>query len=572
MKFGEMLRSRRREGWRYVNYEELKSRIKANTDPKAPAGEGSAVWSRMFKTFLVAEISAVNSFFLGMESILKMQANKASASTPARRAELARLMADLCAYVVLNYLAVLKIVKKHDKYAARAPPLSEEIKTVLFTTDFFLSLQRSDLLVTMRNAMCALGTDGKDARVACASCRRPADVGSSTLPCGHRFCWACLAEITWTQGTRRCSVCGDAKVAATDPVDLQIRSIIGSSASHYSPFALFGSDGDKKEEAKTDGPPAAPETTQKDPEPPRTTRKQRRRPFGSIRCSKCNKFGLEGECCGQKYHVVIRVRRVPMHVRSELLKKAFETFAEAEKVRQKIEDMYPKRPVKMRRVRRSSSPSLMNATQTLPPLTFSTPSDDASTLPARVVAAGSHAQRQGLYADVVLAEARAHAAMTEATMNQSRCRSLEAKLASLQEQIHFLLDVFRVDPAAPALTADEGAVRPYAHPMLTVDGLPNALTSPSKRMLRSSPRKNTSTSLPEATAFLGTSPRKRTFSFASDVTSPAMPNFLALPLDAPPEFRLSDDRTTVNLDRHVAQLIDDHQHDSVSDSNQRARP
>ena len=39
-------------------------------------------------------------------------------------------------------------------------------------------------------------------------------------------------------------------------------------------------------------------------------RSKRKRQFGSIRCSKCNKFGILDECCeGATYHVVVRVKR-----------------------------------------------------------------------------------------------------------------------------------------------------------------------------------------------------------------------------------------------------------------------
>ncbi len=32
------------------------------------------------------------------------------------------------------------------------------------------------------------------------------------------------------------------------------------------------------------------------------------------RCGKCNQFGLEGECCGMRYHIVLRAKRIPLEV------------------------------------------------------------------------------------------------------------------------------------------------------------------------------------------------------------------------------------------------------------------
>ena len=68
MKFGETLTKNSVDGWRYIAYERLKDLIKENTQR---ADKQNPHWSRLFKSMLIAEISAVNSFFLGMETTLK---------------------------------------------------------------------------------------------------------------------------------------------------------------------------------------------------------------------------------------------------------------------------------------------------------------------------------------------------------------------------------------------------------------------------------------------------------------------------------------------------------------------
>ena len=75
------------------------------------------------------------------------------------------------------------------------------------------------------------------------------------------------------------------------------------------------------------------------------------RNFGSVRCSKCNKFGLSGECCKAYYYVVIRSKKVPREVQKQIAQTAFESFKEAETFRVEIARKYKK----MRRKRKRQS-------------------------------------------------------------------------------------------------------------------------------------------------------------------------------------------------------------------------
>ena len=143
-----------------------------------------------------------------------------------------------------------------------------------------------------------------------------------------------------------CPVCNkDTQVAA--PVNLEICQIIGSFSNHYFPtwqvsptsttpvarkvddnddltakiiadayrlIALHKATTKMKVEHSRNGVLILTESSS-----PRSTnsgqigqprRPKRKRRFGSIRCSKCNKFGIEGKCCeGAQYHVVVRVKR-----------------------------------------------------------------------------------------------------------------------------------------------------------------------------------------------------------------------------------------------------------------------
>eukprot|EP00940_MAST-03C_sp_MAST-3C-sp2_P001594 g1594.t1 len=557
MKFGETLTKNSVDGWRYIAYERLKDLIKENTQR---ADKQNPHWSRLFKSMLIAEISAVNSFFLGMETTLKdnckifshknSRSNKRNESLDKKaKGQLSKMMLDLCKYVVINYLAVLKIVKKHDKYAVEK--ISGEIKSALFTTDFFLSLTNSEVFISMNELMKSIGQVSGPKVQSCPICEESMNIGNATLPCGHSFCWSCLAEATW-QKQKQCPVCRKKNATASKdsnddmkqctvaaPVELEISTVLGSMSQHYFPFELEK----KQEETPVSSPcieskdaptsliedlktaelkssPANPSSVKNlNKEKQGRNVSKRRRPFGSIRCSKCNKFGLDSECCGQKYHVVIRVRRVPTHVRSAILKRAFNSYVEAEKMRQKVEKMYPKekksrqhqmkvsRAVK-RAFEEGVSGSLFEGDNSqnvrssahqqnynLCDMSHGESSSQARTKKARtnsfaeafvdansrsasasteidkmiqslgdeatndlVTANGNGMLNAEYYERVMLAEARARAAMNQASVNQQHARSLENRLERAERQIQYLQRLVRrgtsmdwADPEHPSL-------------------------------------------------------------------------------------------------------------------------
>lgn len=81
---------------------------------------------------------------------------------------------------------------------------------------------------------------------------------------------------------------------------------------------------------------------------------KRSRRFGSVRCGRCNKFGLEAECdCSAsqdenaagrsgRYYIVIRVKRVPAEERKRAQQQVYHSYAEAEAARAAMEKRFPK--------------------------------------------------------------------------------------------------------------------------------------------------------------------------------------------------------------------------------------
>ena len=65
----------------------------------------------------------------------------------------------------------------------------------------------------------------------CPVCIEPI-VDKAVLPCGHRFCWTCLASCA-AHGLEVCPLCRAAH--SLDPVNAAVDSVLGVLAQHYYP-------------------------------------------------------------------------------------------------------------------------------------------------------------------------------------------------------------------------------------------------------------------------------------------------------------------------------------------------
>eukprot|EP00466_Bigelowiella_natans_P020019 jgi/Bigna1/129114/aug1.8_g3822 len=95
---------------------------------------------------LIEEINAVNEFFLAREEKLKeltsiFQNNGSDDQNEFE--ELCQQTKELREFMILNYIAVLKIVKKHDKFSAK--PMRDLILKTLLEQDFYKALKSSSL-------------------------------------------------------------------------------------------------------------------------------------------------------------------------------------------------------------------------------------------------------------------------------------------------------------------------------------------------------------------------------------------------------------------------------------------
>ena len=135
MRFGELLLRKSKYGWRYLDYERLKKNIN----------------SRVFAEILKTDIDLVDAFF---EENVSAQTYE---------------------YAALNYIAVLKILKKHKKVTGNdATPMQQ--------SSFASALRSGHLAVKLLE--CSF----------CPICYSDSNA-SAQLPCGHTVCFQCMRQM-----------------------------------------------------------------------------------------------------------------------------------------------------------------------------------------------------------------------------------------------------------------------------------------------------------------------------------------------------------------------------------------
>ena len=79
------------------------------------------------------------------------------------------------------------------------------------------------------------------------------------------------------------------------------------------------------------------------------------RRIGSIRCSKCNKFGLRTECCADAlYFVVVRSKFIPKQIQSGIGRRSFHSFKEADVFRECVAERVKQRRLNQRQMEEQS--------------------------------------------------------------------------------------------------------------------------------------------------------------------------------------------------------------------------
>lgn len=181
---------------------------------------------------VMAAIDRVNRFFIEKRNTILQNCSRADSEF-------------LRQWQVLNYLAVLKACKKHDKHFTDNP-VKESVLKVLMQQAFVKDLSHAPLFAN------------ESFQMDCAICYCKM-VSPFTLKCKHTFCYVCLKDC-YMNGHAKCPLCRSNQ--NLNPVNQTIDLILGVVATKYYPD-LIQDASDQKLLQSQPGPKPKPATKKK---------------------------------------------------------------------------------------------------------------------------------------------------------------------------------------------------------------------------------------------------------------------------------------------------------------------
>lgn len=236
MKFGKRLVRQSHVEWTsyYLDYKLLKAHLK---NAKLYGDMEGTSWSKL----LSEELEKINKFYLEKETLLVRQysqleklqefdnSTEGIASASPSFTHYCRTLEILRYYVVLNYMAIYKIMKKRNKLLSPSSPVN--FLTILLDQPFYKSIKLARL--TVKTELLALKLIPGDINEQNFSCPVCLDVlcNPVVLSCTHRFCWSCLSKTAVC--LQACPVCR--KNQHLDPKNFTIDWILRDFLHHQFP-------------------------------------------------------------------------------------------------------------------------------------------------------------------------------------------------------------------------------------------------------------------------------------------------------------------------------------------------
>lgn len=264
MKFGKLIRRQAIQEDpfcnAYVDYKLLKNfikrllRLRAQQDPAAASEFCAAVTREADKVdnLYVSQIELAKKDLASITEAIKAKlATGEHVSSPLIKSlnSVCKRLDNTRAFVIVNYLAFMKILKKFDKKCSTS--IQEACLEAIQHRPFYCSMGLAELLTQAELLMSTIAGKPSTEDFHCPVCLNVL-ANPVVLTCAHRFCWHCLARAS--VHSQSCPLCR--KEQSLDPRHYQIDSNLQNFLAQHFPDAIASTD------MQVEEAPSSPDSSQ----------------------------------------------------------------------------------------------------------------------------------------------------------------------------------------------------------------------------------------------------------------------------------------------------------------------